>query len=217
MLRKQAGYTILELFLGLALGIFLLGGALFMYLALMKSFYSLMAVNQLDSQLRNAMTRMVQDIRRAGYSATAINDLSANVNTNPFVAAAVDISVPVNGCILFAYDKDSSGVLPALNTVNSDKRFGYRLSGTTLQSRASTDTSFSCTSGSWQDISDTNLVSITGLTFALTPTSVALVNGVSTVTIRNVDITLSGALKKDATVARTLTETVRVRNDRYQP
>lgn len=213
---KQKGFTLIEILIGLGLGLFLLGNGLLIYSVLVKSFYDLVAGNRLEQQLRVSMNVMVQDIMRAGYWASAKNDLKTGANTNPFMAAGVDITVPSSTCILFAYDSDSSGLIPTLNATNYDERFGYRLSGTTLQTRALTDSTFNCGSGSWQDLTDPNLVRISGLTFVLTPT-VITISGTSTLTIRNVTVTLTGSLTKDAAITRTVSQTIRVRNDKYTP
>lgn len=214
---KQRGYSLLELLIGLGVGVFLLAGGVLIYTHIMKSFYDLLNVIQLDQQLRSAMEVMVTEIRRAGYSANSVNDINSGVNTNPFMASGADIISPSSTCILFTYDYDSSGLLPSLNATNYDKRFGYRLTGNTLQARALTDSVFNCASGNWIDITDTNLVNISNLTFTLTPTVITLDNGVSTLTMRNATISLTGSLINDASVTRTIVENVRVRNDKYTP
>lgn len=213
---KQQGYTLLELLFGLGLGLFLLANGIFMYSAVMKSYYDLIAVNRLDNQLRTAMNLMVQEIRRAGYSASAINNLKTGTNTNPFMASSSDLTIPNSSCILFSYDSDSNGLLPAVDAVNYDKRFGFRLSGTTLQSRGLTSTAFNCTDGTWTNMTDSNLIQITNLTFTLTPAIINLYS-TNTLSIRNVTISVTGNLTNDTAITRTITGTVRVRNDKFIP
>ncbi len=212
----QRGFTLIEMLVGLALGLFIAANGIFIYSSVLKSYYDLLAVNRLDQQLRTAMNSMIVDIRRAGYSANAISNLKAGANTNLFMASATNLSTPTSNCILFSYDSNSSGTLPALNAATLDKRFGYRLSGTTLQSRAPTDSAFSCTSGTWNDLTDRNLIRITNLSFTVTPTVITL-NGTNTLTIRNIAISMTGNLTQDTPITRTISGTVKVRNDRYQP
>ena len=213
--RLLAGYSIIELMIGLGLGSLLLAGAILAFSSFSKSSHDLLAANRLDHELRTALALMTEDIRRAGYSATASNDISAGTNTNPFMATGTDINAPVSSCILFTYDKNSNGTLPSINTAPSDKRFGYRLSGNAVQVRPEYDSAFACDSGTWDNLTDPNLIQITGLNFTITPTVVTLDNGAGTLTIRNVSISITGQLTRDNTVTRTLNETVRVRNDKY--
>lgn len=113
-------------------------------------------------------------------------------------------------CILFATDTDFSG------TYGNSERFGYRYdaiqqSVEVRTSAASTDT---CTSGgSWENLTDENTVEITN--FSVTDNSPAtLASSGFTVAVREFTISLTGRLKSDHSVVRTIQETVRVRNDR---
>jgi type II secretory pathway component PulJ len=113
-------------------------------------------------------------------------------------------------CILFASDNDSSGIY------ENPERFGYRYDATAKAveirtSAASTDT---CTSGgSWENLTDENTVEITN--FSVTDNSPAsFASGGLTVDLRQFTISITGRLKSDHSVVRTLQETVRVRNDR---
>ncbi|WP_454780531.1 prepilin-type N-terminal cleavage/methylation domain-containing protein [Legionella sp. WA2022007384] len=215
--KQHKGYTLLEILIGISIGLFLLGGSIAIYISLMRSFYNVIAVNRLDQQLRSAMNMMVIEIRRAGYSANAANDIGTGTITNPFIASANDITVPISSCILFTYDTDSNGAMPSLNSTGYDKRFGFRLSNNVLQARASTDSFFDCTNGSWINLTDPSQIQVTNLAFTLTPTVLTLSNGVSTLTIRNVTVSLTGNLISDTSASRTFVQEIRVRNDKFQP
>lgn len=215
-MKQQRGFTMVELLMGLGVGIFLLGSGIYLYSVLMSSFYSLLASNRLELQMTSAMNSMVTNIRRAGYYASAVGNIAQGSNTNPFMASAVDLQTPSSSCILFAYDADVNSALPATNSTTSDERFGYRLSGTVVQGRPLTDSAFSCSSGVWENLTDPNLIQITNLTFTISPTVVTLNAIGNTLVIRNVTISITGRLANDATVTRTMTETVRVRNDKFQ-
>ena len=212
----QGGYTLLEILIGIGLGLFILANGIFMYSTIVKSYYDLLAATRLDEQLRSSMNLMVKEIRRAGYSSNAIANLKVGANNNVFMAAANDIKIPSSSCILFTYDSDSSGILPALNAANYDKRFGFRLSGTILQSRALTDSSFDCNSGTWENLTDSKVIQINSLSFISAP-AVTTLNSTDSLTIRNITISISAQLKNDSGVTKTITDTVRVRNDRFQP
>ncbi|MEH6576694.1 MAG: prepilin-type N-terminal cleavage/methylation domain-containing protein [Amphritea sp.] len=102
--------------------------------------------------------------------------------------------------------------------------FGYRLSGGVVEMREgpeSGDTTFSCDAGDWEPLSDSGVVTITGLTFTLTPNNINTVSATSdagvtttlTVETLQVDIQLSGQLANDAAVTKSLTTSVKVANN----
>ncbi len=160
-------------------------------------------------------------------SITAYNSGSYSVTiSTAWPATAVDVDgVPASSwsilrpestlthsgtCILFAYDTDASG------TYANNERFGYRYDAPDdaveiRTSAASTDT---CTSGgSWENLTDNNTIEITN--FSVTNNSpTALTSSGFSIDVRVFTISITGRLKSDPSVVRTLQETVRVRNDR---
>lgn len=162
------GSSLVEVLIGLSIGIFLTFGMVVFYSNTSKVSNKTLATIRLEYEMRTAMTMMKNDIRRAGYTAGAAS-LIGTGTVNPFmVTNTSDVSVPSSSCILFTYDLNKDGLLPALNTTNSDERFGYRLSNQAIQTRAATDTNFSCSSGSWENLTNVNLIQITNLAFTLT-------------------------------------------------
>ena len=95
--------------------------------------------------------------------------------------------------------------------------FGFRVNDKVLQMRKGSST-LDCNGGNWEGISDD--VEITGLNFLL-DTNPALVvdadasTGTKTIRIRKITITLSGRLLADPDVSHSISETVRVRNDKF--
>lgn len=111
-------------------------------------------------------------------------------------------------CLLFNYDIDASG------TYASSEYYGYRYDATddAVEIRTSGASSNTCTSGgSWQNLTDDGSIEITGFSVATTPATVT--SSGLTVTVRDFTITITGRLKNDTNVQRTLQETIRVRND----
>lgn len=113
-------------------------------------------------------------------------------------------------CLLFASDNDSSGIYA------DAERLGYRYDATdkAVEIRKSGASADTCTSGGdWENLTDNNTVEITS--FSITDNSPATLssNGF-TIAVREFTIRITGWLKADHSVERTLQETVRVRNDR---
>jgi type II secretory pathway component PulJ len=112
-------------------------------------------------------------------------------------------------CVLITYDTDASG------TYGNSERFGYRYDATddAVEIRTSAASGDTCTSGgSWENLTDDNTVRITA--FSVTDNSPAtVVSSGFNVNVREYTISITGNLKTDTSVVRTLQETIRVRND----
>jgi prepilin peptidase dependent protein B len=215
--RKQLGFTFTEVMMSLVINTILLLALMAIFVANLQHYRKTLATNQLNEQLQSAMQVMSNEIRRAGYSAAASNNVASSQNTNAFMATGVDISVNgANNCILFAYDRNGNGTLPAISSSSDDERYGFRLLSGALQTRPPGGT-FDCTATAtnWDNLTDTNVMTVTNLTFSLTQQSVA--SGTSSLALRSVDITLSGRLVNDTAVTATLTQHVRIRNDKFIP
>jgi type II secretory pathway component PulJ len=117
-------------------------------------------------------------------------------------------------CILFVADNDFSG-----GTYDTSERFGYRYDSTekAVEARTSGASADGCSSGgSWENLTDEGLVEVTD--FSVTDNSPATLTASGfDIDVREFTISITGRLKADTSVVRTLQETVRVRNDRLSP
>lgn len=127
----------------------------------------------------------------------------------PGMAVTTDaVSGTPGVCLLFNYDVDATG------TYGTNEFYGYRYDATDdaveiRTSGASTDT---CTTGgTWENLTDDGSIEITAFSVSNTPVTTTA-SGLS-VSIREFTVTITGRLKSDTTVERTMQETVRVRND----
>jgi prepilin-type N-terminal cleavage/methylation domain-containing protein len=216
--KKTSGFTLTELMIALALNAVLFIALISIFIANLDYYRKTIQINRLNQQLQSAMDSMVNTIRRAGYWANAANDIGTGNNTNPFMATATDITVsPQGNCILLGYDSNDNGVLPAISSAYDDKRYGFRLNGNSLQERPP-GAPFDCTASSntWEDMTDNNVILITQFTVTLNQQTRSA-NAGGSIMMRSVDISLKGELKSDATLTKTLTEHVRIRNDKYVP
>jgi type II secretory pathway component PulJ len=118
-------------------------------------------------------------------------------------------------CFLFAYDTDANG---AYTTTDPDPNefFGYRhVSNTTEKTvKVKTASGGDCASSTgWENLTDPDTVAITD--FTVTDNSPAAISASGfNVEVREYTISITGKLKSDTSVERTLKETIRVRNDR---
>lgn len=217
MLIQKRGFTLIELMIALAVSSLLFLALIAVFVANISHYQKSINVNRLNSQLEAIVDLMANDIRRAGYWSNASNDIGTDQNNNPFMASGADITIS-GSCILFSYDHDSNGSLASVSSSVDDERYGFRLNGNAIQARPP-GASFSCAAASnaWETITDTNIISITALSFTLNTTPLTTGPGSRGVTLRSVDISITGQLVSDATITNTLTAHVRVRNDKFIP
>lgn len=218
-IKKYIGLTLIEMLVALAVNMILLAALLAILASYINHYNRTSHSAMLDQQLQTAMQIMVNDIRRAGYWANASTDVNTAGNNNPFQASNVDIAVNgSNNCILFAYDYDNNGTLPSISSGADDERYGFRLISGTLQARPPGAT-FSCTAATnnWENLTNSNVVTITALTFILNTYSVPAGQANPSMKVRSVDITLTGRLVADTSIIKTITQHVRIRNDKYVP
>lgn len=115
-------------------------------------------------------------------------------------------------CILFAYDTDANGVISPTGPMEF---FGYRHinTGSELVVKIKDENTADCSSSTagWSNLTDEGTVDITAFTITEKPATVT--NYGFNVQVREYRIEITGKLKSDTSVERTLTETIRVRND----
>jgi len=259
---RQRGLTMVELLVGMAVGLVVIGGAVSLYLSSVRSSSDTLRGSKLNQEVNALLNVVVNDVRRAGYWGAVVG---GQFDQNPFsqenatVLTVIDdmASDTVQGptgqgeCLVYSYD---ATYLPgnAAGAVETTDLFGFRLNGTTVQMRQSGvvdgaacvgGTCNSCQNGTWQNVTDPNLIQITSLNFDLSnsqclnasePNTVdddgdgaideldefdcyATVppNGSeeATVETREVVVTVTGQLASDASSQVTATQSIRVRND----
>lgn len=116
-------------------------------------------------------------------------------------------------CVLFEFDANNDGILNA-----GDEEFGFRLNNGAVTVRQG---GTACDGGGWEALSDGSAINITRLSFigpapgdSTDPEVVTGVGNPLQVGVREITVTLSGQLLVDPTVTTTISETVKVRNDR---
>ncbi|EEG07814.1 PilW family protein [Pseudogulbenkiania ferrooxidans] len=208
---RQHGVSLIELMVSVGLGLVLLLGMTSFLTTSLKSNTSTMKAARLDQELRAILLLISRDVRRAGYWGNASSGVGvgAAAYSNPFGT----VNTATAGCILYSYDRNGDG------SQGNDEKYGVLLSSGTVMLRSG-GTSYNCTPGannSWEALSDSNVTSVTTLTFslALTPYYQSGSSGPNVLS-RTVTITLAGQLKSDSSVRQTLSETVKLENDLFQ-
>jgi len=228
-MKKQAGFTLIEIMIALLIGLIIIAATITIYISTIKGSSDTLNSARLNHDLESAMSLMVNDIRRAGYWGRAI--AGADSSTNPFTTGTANIQIPMATCILYSYDAGS----PPDGIPDNGEYYGFKFQGGAISMRSAdaAETTANCTGAGWNTLTVEESVSITGLRFtssykcldnsAIPPAVVsfnttcaaaALPVGHKAVESRQIDITLTGSVVGDAAVTKTLTSTVKVRNDR---
>lgn len=223
MTRHMQGATLIETLIGLVLGVIVVGSSLSMLYGVVRTNVETARITRMEHEMRSALGLIITDIRRAGYWGSAATDVNSNANNNPFLQAATKLQVSgSNNCLIFTYDANNDGKLAAMAATPTDERFGFRLSNNTIQSRPSSLATFDCADAPdlWDDVTNTSIVNVTSLNFNMNSQVVDVDGtgpGTATVTVNSIDVTMIGQLASDPSVIRTLSETIRLRNDLYSP
>lgn len=240
-MKKQFGFTLIEIMISLLLGLIVLGATISVYVTTVGSSTDIIKTTRLNHDLDSIMTLMINDIKRAGYwgGATMMVDSRTNLFTST-TGTTTDLQIPDNtgnSCILYSYDADGDGVV-TYPSANSNELYGFKLEDNTIKMRKTGTNTTDCSNGTWEEFIDGDLLTITNLQFSFTPMTgltatsrcLNVTTSVSTNTVstactgaatgdnlaekRIVNIQLTGRLTNDTTVTKTLNGTVAVRNNR---
>lgn len=162
---RQRGVSLVELMISMALG--------FASLTAMTSLVShgialnnsLMAKSRLDEEIHGVMAVINQDLKRAGYHgqtaimlldpASFINPFSKSINVSEFGSEDAD------SCITFSYDRNHNSLL---DNIVVNEQFGFRLKNKAIEIRVD---GYNCNQSYWQDLTDTQVISVTKLAFSV--------------------------------------------------
>lgn len=234
-MKRQSGYSLIEIMIALVLGLIVIGAVLSIYISTIRGSTDTLRSARLNHDLDSTMQLMINDIRRAGYWGGAV--AGSNAENNTFTAATTKSQIMdfndgvnhVNGCILYTYDGDNGD-----GAVDNTEYYGFKIDRSAVWMRMTGTTTANCNDGNWERITDESQLNITALTFSdaasqcqntTTDTvyampcdaAVAAGNILATqqaVETRQIDITLTGTVLADGNVQKTLKETVKVRNNR---
>ncbi len=218
--RLARGLSIVELLVGMAIGLFILAGSSALFVANIASSRRLALETRINQDLRATMDLIVRDLRRGAYWGNALAATRAEaVQANPY--ATVSLTPPTDpNQILYSYTRDTT----ESSSLDSNEVFGFRLAGGAIQMCMGGSSASACSN--WQTLSNTDILTIS--TLHITPTETTLdlrsacpTNCTDTVLapscprlqVRSYAIVLTGTSTTDAALSRTLRSQVRLRND----
>lgn len=187
---KASGFTLIELMIGMVLGLIVIGAVLALSLSMMRANNQTIAATRLTQELRAVASLIASDLRRSGGVVDPLTVATANNGNpnNPFAA----IGTATAGCIQYSYAGADGGDFRAINFRN----------GAVFLAAGASDPG--CAGGARLSSPQ---VTITGLTFARhSPCGTPNASG------RCIRITLAGRLTDDSTITRQYTQDIYVRS-----
>ena len=229
MNQRQAGLSLVEMLVGIAVGLFIVVGAAKLFADYVVSNKRQMLETRVNQDLRAAADIVARDLRRAGYWNNATAGVwgtgASSVVPNPHAAASGAVSSTATS-VSYSYARAAAATLDGLD-LSEYAGFQRVVAGTVgvLQMQDG--------QGSWQAITDSGTLNVTA--FNVTPTSPALVNNLSSycgclakltcnlasiaatgtppvLRIPSFAIELTGQSVADPAIVRTVNMNVRVRN-----
>lgn len=213
------GLSVVELLVGVAVGLFLVAGASTLFVTNLANSRQLLLEARIVQDLRATADMITRDLRRAGYwgnalagtVATAASGVSTT-GTNPYRSIT-----PGTGMIEYTFSRDTT----ENDTLDSNENFGFRravVSGVgVMQMKLGT--------GNWQTITDPDSMDVTAFTVTPTETDIDMRDACAvacagascpTIRVRQYALTLTARAIGDPRVVRTLQTRVRPRNDEFR-
>jgi len=186
-MKRQAGATLMETMIALALSVIVTTAMVVLMGNSMGTSNRITQMTQLTDELRNVMSMMTRDLRRANYSSTALFCYgNPSCSEHPYTRQYADGDVPgtgdlelvedpVDGCVIFQLDRLANLDGDATN----DSKGGFRRvvndDGVGIVemwvgadngdvSRPACDDPGNLPDDGWLTVSDPNIVDIVGLT-----------------------------------------------------
>ena len=175
MEKKSTGFTLIEMLVGIVIGMIIVAAASVMMVTVLKSQKDITASARLNQELGAAMAVMSNEIRRAGFR---ICDVDVNTcdcngdlvkepytpyNTTACTPELKDIEIDGSGnCIFYRYNGNLK--------IGEQRGFRFisdRIQMVVLGASPSCDDAVTSTTN-WNDLTDPNVINITTLSFTTT-------------------------------------------------
>lgn len=206
--RLQAGMSIVEFMVGVALGLLVVAATALMVSGQMVENRKLLLETQIQQDLRAATDIVTRELRRSSYFGGTTGQLWYEGRTAAIAENAFGAITPSSGTVTevnFAYRRRSGDEGP----------YGYKLEGEAVKSMLGAE---------WQVLTDTNVMLVTGFSVTINPAEVYQLpcpklcadgtqNCWPELQMRTATVTVTGQSRTDTNVTRTLSTDVRLRND----
>jgi type IV pilus assembly protein PilW len=216
--RTQRGLSIVEMMVGVTVGLIVVAAATMMTAAQLADNRRLLLETQVQQDLRASADLITRDLRRAGYWKDSMRGTAAGAAAgggllaNPYVNVSPATPATLVHAVTYGY---ANPTRPEDNVVNNDEQAGYRLNNGVIETQLG--------AGNWQALTDSGAVRITRFDITASHQAVPLAcfracsAGPTPCppvqTVRTYTIDIAGQATSDPAVTRSVRSEVRLRND----
>ncbi|MGV6826833.1 MAG: PilW family protein [bacterium] len=191
--RSMAGFTLVELMVGITVGMIVIAGAIFAFGTTVRTSSDTISSARLNQDVGAVTAILSGELERAGYigcdpaSAACWSGLGFETH---YAVDPVDFNDEVwinaaRDCILYVYNEDQDG------QIDTTERRGFKLTNAgVLQMRTvgADGDEDDCAAGTWVDLTDTEVVTIDSLEFSVTGSRCLNANNDSYWTVTTTDV-----------------------------
>jgi type IV pilus assembly protein PilW len=225
--RRQAGLSIIELMIGVTIGLLIVAAASLLVSAQLLENRKLMVETQMQQDLRAAADIVTRDLRRAGtWGEAAYTSVWASDGPNDSCNRFGTLSQATPQDLTYRYFRGSGQDGPlGFRLINGVVEYSLQRAAGVASGGTSCAPVYAA--GNWQELTDKNIQTITD--FSITPSLGPAVQLPCpklcpdntkgcwpTIQVRQLTVSITGQSTTDSKVKRTLTSTVRLRNDWVQ-
>ena len=212
--NRQRGMSLVELMVGITVGLFVVAAAATLMANQLSDNRRLLVETQIQQDLRASMDIITRQLRRAGAVdiLQAQGGLATSSGAGGLRSTFTDVT-PAAGAsneVGFTFYRNAAEAGP----------YGFKLENNTIKTRLA--------GAGWQELTDSNVLKVTGFTVTATPVSSVVLpcpklcpvpgGGLSTacwpqLVVRDLTVSITAEAKNDATVRRSMSSKVRLRND----
>ncbi len=230
--NRSVGMSIVELMVGITIGLFILAGATMVLTTQLGDNRSLLLEAQVQQDMRAAVDLISRDLRRAGYWAQSYRQIwpsaSAGAPVNPYQdavpawtpSAAASAVVTTTDSLAYFRSTGEEGNLIGTDTAQpaTNAYSGFRR--TTANGIGTIEVQLG--QANWQALTDSAVLNVTAFTMDVAQHNLQLPCGAQcpgpggcplVLGVRDVTLTVVAQAVGDAAVKRSLTQHIRLRND----
>lgn len=227
--QRQRGLSIVELMVGVAVGLFVVAAASMLVATQLSDNRRLTLETQVQQDLRAAADIITRELRRSGHWAKARDGVAypgnaAVVRLSPYSAVEKAASSPftdgnTSSTVLLSYSRSGDEALEN-NSLDSNEELGFTLVNGVIRTQLGRRPDGTA---NWQDLTDSATLNVTNFTLTMNEQPIALectkpctgggVGCYPQLVVRDITLDITGQATHDSSVQRSLRSNVRLRND----
>ena len=159
--NKTAGFTLIEMLVGIVIGMIVVAAASVMMVTVLKSQKDITASARLNQESGAAMAVMSNEIRRAGFNVCDENNATLTCEDFDPYLLGEDIKIVGGTCIEYRYNADVDD-----DSVDPEEQRGFRLNDNIIEMAGTTGAVTCGNDANWVGLTNPTVIKITALSFS---------------------------------------------------